>query len=611
MRSMRRGLLFNIFVCAFLTIAGVFFFPGKAAAAGEFRADYDVHYAISPAGITIVTQNISLTNNLTNLYPQKYSILIDSENIKNVVASDPSGVITPAIAQKDGKTEIILEFNQQVVGLGKTLQFTLRYEHGDVAQKIGRIWEVNIPGVANDPDLGRYDVTLSVPSQFGPPAYVSPLPSAERTWNRDQLTAGGISAAYGQEQIFDLSLSYFLQNSSPAAKTSEIALPPNTPYQEVSIRKITPEPDNVRRDGDGNWLASYALGAGQALDIQADITVAIRLHPKPGAVQPIIASDYTKPLPYWEVYDGKIIALAKEYKTPRDIYDYVVSRLNYSYTRVDQNPERKGAAAALASPADSVCMEFTDLFIAIARAAGIPAREAVGFAYTTNARLRPLSLVTDVLHAWPEYYDFQSGLWVPVDPTWGDTTGGVDYFTKLDFNHIVFAYHGLDSERPYPAGFYRRADKNGKDIQLSFGTQFPEIAENLEITVDMPLRLTAGIQKTGTVTVKNLTDRSVADLAITISSEEFNLFREIHQENVPPFALIRVPVIIGNTSFWSAKSGTVTVTANEKAVTRSLEIVPFYRSFLPLLFTGLPAAGLFWYASRKGWVWKFGRKKVR
>jgi transglutaminase-like putative cysteine protease len=52
-----------------------------------------------------------------------------------------------------------------------------------------------------------------------------------------------------------------------------------------------------------------------------------------------------------------------------------------------------------------VCLEFTDLFIAIARAAGIPAREIDGFGYTQNAINRPISIDEDILHAWPEYYD--------------------------------------------------------------------------------------------------------------------------------------------------------------------------------------------------------------
>ncbi|GAI19887.1 unnamed protein product, partial [marine sediment metagenome] len=64
-----------------------------------------------------------------------------------------------------------------------------------------------------------------------------------------------------------------------------------------------------------------------------------------------------------------------------------------------------GALKALNSKNPVVCMEFTDLFIALCRAAGIPVREVNGYAHTNNPKLRPLSLTLDVLHAWPEYYD--------------------------------------------------------------------------------------------------------------------------------------------------------------------------------------------------------------
>jgi hypothetical protein len=113
---------------------------------------------------------------MTNLYPQKYSIVIDSVHIKNVIAYDNGGIIKPQISQKDGKTEILLQFNEKVAGLGKTLRFSLRYENTDIAQKNGNIWELNIPGVAEDPDLAGYSVSLSVPPTFGPNAYMSPPP---------------------------------------------------------------------------------------------------------------------------------------------------------------------------------------------------------------------------------------------------------------------------------------------------------------------------------------------------------------------------------------------------------------------------------------------------
>ena len=140
-----------------------------------------------------------------------------------------------------------------------------------------------------------------------------------------------------------------------------------------------------------------------------------------------------------------IIDEAKNLKTAKGIYDFVSTKLKYDYERVKPNVERLGAVNALNNPNSAICMEFTDLFIALARAAGIPAREVNGFAYTENPKIQPLSLVNDVLHAWPEYYDYEKGVWIPVDPTWASTTGGVDYFNKLDLRHFTFVMHGKSS----------------------------------------------------------------------------------------------------------------------------------------------------------------------
>src|SRR5205814_6579004 len=57
------------------------------------------------------------------------------------------------------------------------------------------------------------------------------------------------------------------------------------------------------------------------------------------------------------------------------------------------------------------CNEHTALLVAMARAAGIPARIAVGLAFVHAAFY---------YHAWPEVYVDEGsgrGLWLPVDPT--------------------------------------------------------------------------------------------------------------------------------------------------------------------------------------------------
>jgi len=82
--------------------------------------------------------------------------------------------------------------------------------------------------------------------------------------------------------------------------------------------------------------------------------------------------------------------------------------------------------------------------------------------------------VADVLHAWPEYWNKEKAIWIPVDPTCGATTGGVDYFTKLDLRHFTFVIHGKDPRRPYPPGSYKLGPNPEKDVFVNFG-QLPKV----------------------------------------------------------------------------------------------------------------------------------------
>ncbi len=579
-------------------------------AAGEFSADYDVDYTIAPDGRTIVTQNISLANKLTNLYPTKYSILIDTEKIKNVVAYDRKGVITPTINQKDGKTEIILSFNDQVVGLGNKLHFTLRFENGDIAQKNGSIWEVNIPGVTSDPDIAAYSVSLQIPATFGPNAYMSPPPRDGNRWTKEQITKGGVSAAFGDKQAFSLNLSYFLQNTSITPITKEIALPPDTAFQKVVIQSLQPTPINIREDTDGNWIAQYQLAPGQKLDIAAVVTVYIGLKPRSAlSKQAISSTDYTKPLSYWNTDDPKIVSLAKELRTPRAIYDYVVTTLSYDYNRVNENPTRKGAVAALAAPKNAICMEFTDLFIALARAAGIPARENVGFAYTTNSKLRPLSLVADVLHAWPEYYDSERELWIPIDPTWANTTGGVNYFDKLDFNHITFALHGLSSELPYSAGFYKQSGKTGKDVSVRFAQGSIAVpTATLTSHFELPNVFPAGFTSSGQIVIENTAGVAAEDVDLTLETSFSSFFLKKHIAHVPPFGKLAIPLSIPLDNYFQSGKGVITATVNGDVSNQYVDIQPVFTLLAPfalgVFFLG---AGL-WYLLVKKPLWTLFRR---
>jgi len=78
------------------------------------------------------------------------------------------------------------------------------------------------------------------------------------------------------------------------------------------------------------------------------------------------------------------------------------------------------------------CNEHTALFVALARASGIPARVSVGLVAVRNAFY---------YHAWPEVYLDEGGgrgLWLPVDPT-------LNQF-PADATHLRLARGGLDQQ---------------------------------------------------------------------------------------------------------------------------------------------------------------------
>jgi transglutaminase-like putative cysteine protease len=575
----------------------LFFCVPKSYAETEFQADYDIEYAVGPTGVTIVTQKVTLTNLLTNVFAKQYSITLDSDKVKNVIAYDNKGVINPQISQENGKTTITVLFNEKIVGLGKKLVFTLRFENTDIAVKNGSIWEVNVPGIASTPDLGEYSVSLQTPPSFGANAYMVPPPADGRRWNKKQMIAGGISAAYGQEQFFTVKLTYILENPDATSKLTELALPPDSAYQKVSIREIDPKPENVVRDSDGNWLARYEVPAKSSVKVTVDVTISVRLIPREDfGKETIVKEEYLKATKYWNSDDPAIKSIAQQFTTPREIYDYVVDTLSYDYSRVNENVVRKGATKALQSPNNSVCMEFTDVFIAIARAAGIPARQAIGYAYTTNTKLRPLSLVTDVMHAWPEYYDDATQRFVPVDPTWANTTGGVNYFDKLDFNHIVFAINGKRDDYPYPAGAYKETGKRGKFVDVQFAD--PSVAKHLlaklETTIDFPGAVIAGLPAYGRMSIKNITGVGIDDIPLTISSDpiDTNIVKSI--DHLPPFTSVTVPFTFGTKTIFQSSEGTIIASVSGEIIKKNFIIRPLYVIIIALTIVSVGITVILW-----------------
>ena len=571
-------------------------------AQGEFQTNYKVSYLIDTNGKTDVIQEITLKNKTANYYADKFELKIGSVKAENVQAKDATGPLETSVKFENNTTTIAVRFNQRVIGIDKSLTWTLTYQTGEIATKSGQIWEISIPRLAKSPEIENYEAKISVPTTFGEMAFSVPQPHIfskqglknEFTFSKEQLFESGISMSFGKNQVFSFDLKYHLENNNFTNQYGYITLPPDNNYQKVVLEKINPEPLNVTVDQDGNFLAKYKLAPKDQIDISVQGYTEVFSKPFRKIENQLSDQDkeyYTQPQQYWETDNALIKDKAKELKTPQKIYNFVADFLTYSQDRLNQPKiERKGAAQAINSPKDSVCMEFTDLFIAIARSAGIPAREVEGYAYTQNERLKPLSLGLlggDILHAWPEYWDDNLG-WVQVDPTWGSTSGGLDYFNKLDFNHITFIQKGISSTKPYPPGTYKRSNNiNERNVFVSFAKDLPTPSSTPVLSLNIPKKILSGIPAKVIVTVQNNGSTSIIGQKLALSSTKLEnqsktkkpiaanedyAFAEIIPI-LPPFSSKNFEVTLESKGLFSNSKDTVVLNYADAQISKPIEIL--------------------------------------
>ncbi len=560
------------------------FLPFSKAYAGNFTTDYVVNYTINNNANTRVSFDVTLTNTSEQYYASSYNIQLGFLNIANVVASDSDGSIAPVITKTPKGGNVDLNFNKKATGLGNKLTFNLAFDTSDVAQSVGNVWEINIPGLSNQSDFSSFNVNVIYPTSIGKPASIKPdnsnlinrISGNKISFTKGDLGTSGISIAFGEYQIYSFNLTYHLENNNLFPIATEIALPPQTNYQDVSIKKINPKPSNVKVDKDGNWLASYQLSPGKKINVLVTGKAKVNLSPRMESVSASQLLKYTKPQKYWETNNPKIKELANNLKTPSAIYQYIIDNLTYDFSRVTNNKPRVGALNVLQNPTSAICMEFTDLFIALARSAGIPAREIDGFANTKNTQQRPLSLVKDILHAWPEYYDSERQMWIMIDPTWGNTTNGIDYFNTLDFDHFAFAIKGEDSSYPVPAGGYKTVrDLSTKDVNVELSSDFEGFSDIL-LTAKLPKEALPGLPVKGEVIVKNIGSMISQEQEILINSHFLKPdISSIKVGKIPPFGFVKIPITFEKTNLLTNRSDIIKIKLGNNSYEQKILISPF------------------------------------
>lgn len=201
-----------------------------------------------------------------------------------------------------------------------------------------------------------------------------------------------------------------------------IPVPIDAPGQRIESLKVEPEGAELLADDTGQTKIARLIAGREVQDAKLSVSYTVhcerpdfdktalaQLEPGPYDTTGPDYSLYTTPQSRLECDDPRIAEVAKgftseanPYRRAWAIYSYVIDRCSYSDT-----PGR-GALPMLQS-AIGCCADYSNLFVTLCRATGIPARECSGF--TVKG--------TGTWHSWAEFYIPQVG-WIPCDPQAGD-----------------------------------------------------------------------------------------------------------------------------------------------------------------------------------------------
>lgn len=477
----------------FIFIAIIFITNTEVFAINEqFLLDLNFNYSVGKDNEVLVDKKIGIINLENELSVTSFTQNLEEYNYYDLVAKDSQGAVEFKEIDEENTKRIVIPLRSVKIGKNQVNNLEITYKSKDLIKKIGSIYFFNLPRIPKN-NVKNLNISITVPKDFGQLIFISPTnyEKEERgeniiyTFKNNSSLDQAISASFGEYQIINFNIKYELGNDSNWFVNKEIALIPDIlKYQEIAFKELNPKPTNIRIDEDGNYLAKYRINPKSKLEINFKGSVRIygnQIDTSGGGffseIPDNLTETYTRSQIYWESSSEEIRDIGNTLKdekisvvqNAKKIYDFLTENYNYNFEiGKDSQVERHGALKALKRETLMGCMEFTDSFISIARSMGIPAREINGYAFSDDPTKKPINIEissSDKLHSWAEFYDPNLG-WIQVDPTWG-ATSEIDYFSKLDLNHITFVRKGIDSEYPIPAGMYK-VNSEGKQIEVDF-----------------------------------------------------------------------------------------------------------------------------------------------
>lgn len=402
-----------------------------------------------------------------------------AQTLSSIVLTDGSGNNLSFTSDTTATGNLIIKTKINTgIYSGQTYTIRLKYSSYGLIIKSGALRDMYVPAFAktyvfeDEQSVEKVTTKVVIPKSLGDINFIRPVANIQQdgsnnviNFTQEDLTGATAWIQIGTTQYytFNIEQPYIATSSIPIVYNQyKIILPRDITSgpitQKVFFTGITPEPFSTEVDSDGNLTATFRVPVNEEGVIKVSGYAVLTQNNSidfvnSGNIDQIsseLITQNTSAAKYWESDSSEIEDLAKTlkgnetnvYNLVESAYQYVVGKIDYSEVKKFGLNQRQGALATLQGGA-AVCMEYSDLFIAILRAMGIPARAAFGSGYSALDGLT--SSTNTVNHQWAEVYIPSIKSWVGVDTTWGENG---DTLIGGDLNHFYTHVASVDPETP-------------------------------------------------------------------------------------------------------------------------------------------------------------------
>lgn len=462
----------------------------RQAYAADFLVEIDKTYVIDSAESVEITENRKVTNNSQNRLisrdnKETFQIIVIRENTDKLQPSllTSQTFVDGKIVQNTQGTsgtdalEVEVPYDSSI-GIGQSKEFKIVYSNYGLTKTTGALLDIFAPGFdknykfENESTRYTYKTTIKLNRNLGEVGFVVPDPVATTVEGdyyvyqipTESLVGSKIWIQIGKTQYYQFTLKQNVKASDTLNKgyfnEYSLVIPRDMieaeTAQKVFFKRFDPEPKQVITDEEGNLIATFKMPSHQNGVITVEGYAQVqKLESQASKANAGMLSDiniqemvkYLNPAEFWEVdhpeIQGKATDLKSEknniYEIVESNYSHIVETIDYSEIKRFGINNRQGALKTLRGGA-AVCMEYSDLFLALSRAQGIPARAAFGYGY--DARIGEEQ---QDAHQWVQVYLPGLNQWLSVDVTWGESgpalIGG-------DLNHFYTHVAVVDPNSP-------------------------------------------------------------------------------------------------------------------------------------------------------------------